>query len=170
MPCGRREPETLEDWTSDYKMAKVIAHSESEDTCMIEGDLSEAYAETCNSVTRKMVWEAFRGERGTLTVCDRIEPKKEDAEVKFLIHCQSRPTIKENEIIIEGDKRELHCRVISPTNAKIEAIGGEGQRFLADGVDYLPKVDTSEAGWGRIEISSVGSTVFDIEMQICRKD
>jgi hypothetical protein len=60
--------------------------------------------------------------------------------------------------------------VISPADAKIESIGGEGQRFLADGVDYLPKVDTSEAGWGRIEISSVGSTVFDIEMQICRKD
>ena len=170
MPCGRREPETLEDWISDYKMARVIAHSESDEACMIEGDLSEAYDETCNSVTRRMVWETFRGERGTLTVCDRVEPKKEDAEVKFLIHCQSRPIIKENEIIIEGEKRELHCRVISPADAKIESIGGEGQRFLADGVDYLPKVDTSEAGWGRIEISSVGSTIFNIEMQICRKD
>ena len=170
MPCGRREPETLEDWLADYKMARVIAHSESDEACMIEGDLSEAYAETCNSVTRKMIWEALRGERGTLTVCDRVEPKNADAEVKFLIHCQSRPIIKENEIIIEGDKRELHCRVISPADAKIESIGGEGQRFLADGVDYLPKVDTSEAGWGRIEISSVGSTIFNIEMQIYRKD
>lgn len=169
MPRERREPETLDMWLSEYGMARVISHTESNETCMIEGDLSEAYAETCNSVRRKMLWESSRGERGTLTVCDKIEPKKADAEVKFLIHCQSAPVIKENEVVIIGKNRELHCRVISPAQVKISAIGGDGQRFLINGENYLPKVDTTEAGWGRIEISSFGSTKFEIEMEICKK-
>lgn len=169
-PCGRREPETLEDWLRDYRMARIISHTEADDGCTLEGDLSDAYADTCSFVTRKMVWEASRGERGTLTVYDEIAPKKEDAEVKFLIHCQSRPIVRENEIIIEGKSRELHCRILSPDKTEIAVIGGEGRRFWANGEEYLPEVDTSEAGWGRVEICSVGSTVFNIEMEICRKD
>jgi hypothetical protein len=117
-----------------------------------------------------MVWDSLKGERGTLTVYDEIEPKKADAEVKFLIHCQSEPTVNENEVIIKGTNRELHCRIMSPLQVKINAIGEEGQRFLANGENYLPKVDTTEAGWGRIEISAIGSTKFEVEMEIRRKD
>ena len=170
MPRERREPETLDMWLSEYGMAEVISHSESDEGCMIEGDLSMAYSDTCSSLTRKMIWEAGRGERGTLSVCDKIVPKKADAEVKFLIHCQSRPKIDGNTVIIAGKRRELHCRVISPIDMKIEAIGGDGRRFYANGEDYLPRFDTTEAGWGRIEISAVGSTTFEIEMEIRRRD
>ena len=151
-------------------MARVVSHTEKDDLCEISGDLTEAYAETCDFVSRTMRFEPNRGDRGTLTVTDRIEPKNADAEVKFLIHCQSEPVIGKSGIIIIGRKRDLHVRVASPDNVKITAIGGEGHRFENDGVDYLPKVDTSEAGWGRIEITSRGKTDFGIEFEIRRKD
>lgn len=166
-PREGKEPKTLESWLSEYGMAKVISHTESDDFCEIEGDLSEAYSETCNNVIRKMLWEP---KRGILTVSDRVEPKNEDSEVKFLIHCQSRPVINGSNINIIGRKRELHVRVLSPEGITVTAIGGEGHRFTVDGTDYLPEVDTSEAGWGRIEISAKGSVDFMVELEIRRKD
>ena len=69
-----------------------------------------------------------------------------------------------------GRKRELHVRVLSPEGVTVTAIGGEGHRFTVDGTDYLPEVDTSEAGWGRIEISAKGSVDFMVELEIRRKD
>ena len=151
-------------------MAKVISHREDGDIYEIEGDLSEAYAETCTSVIRKMRFEPDLGERGTLTVCDRVEPRDENSTVTFVLHCQSEPEINGNLVIIKGKNRELHCRVKSPDDVKIEVIGGDGHRFENDGIDYLPKVDTSEAGWGRVMISSVGRTEFHIEAEIRRKE
>ena len=169
-PCEKREPKTLDSWLSEYGMAKVISHRERDGVYEIEGDLSEAYFETCTSVIRKMRFEPNLGDRGMLTVCDYIEPKDENSTVTFLLHCQSEPEIDGDLIIIKGKNRELHCRVKSPADVKIEALGGEGHRFENDGVDYLPQVDTSEAGWGRVMISSVGKTEFHIEAEIRRKE
>ena len=169
IPREKKEPKTLESWLSEYGMAKVLFHSEADGVYEIEGDLSEAYSETCRSVTRKMRFEPDRGERGILAVSDRVEPIDPNSKVTFVIHSQSKPVVDGNLIVIKGKKRELYCRVKSPDKFKITLIGGEGHRFEADGIDYLPEVDTSEAGWGRTEISATGSVSFEIEMEIRRK-
>jgi hypothetical protein len=117
-----------------------------------------------------MRFEPDSGERGILTVYDSVEPKDEKSTVAFLLHCQSEPEIDGNMVIIKGKNRELHCRVKSPANVKVEVIGGEGHRFENDGIDYLPQVDTTEAGWGRVMITSVGKTDFEVEAEIRRKD
>ena len=170
IPREKKEPKTLESWLSEYGMAKVLFHSEADGVYEIEGDLSEAYSETCRSVTRKMRFEPDRGERGILAVSDRVEPIDPNSKVTFVIHSQSKPVVDGNLIVIKGKKRELYCRVKSPDKFKITLIGGEGHRFEADGIDYLPEVDTSEAGWGRTEISATGSVSFEIEMEIRRKE
>ena len=169
-PRDKKEPKTLDSWLSEYTMAKVISHREADGVYEIEGDLSEAYSETCVSVMRKMRWEPRRGERGILTVFDRVVPQDSNAIVTFLIHSQSKPELIGNEVIIKGKNRELHCRVKAPTEAKISFIGGVGHRFDTGGIDYLPKVDTSEAGWGRTEISAEGNVSFEIEMEIRRRE
>ena len=170
IPREKKEPKTLESWLSEYGMAKVLFHSEADGVYEIEGDLSEAYSETCRSVTRKMRFEPDRGERGILAVSDRVEPIDPNSKVTFVIHSQSKPVVDGNLIVIKGKKRELYCRVKSPDKFKITLIGGEGHRFEADGIDYLPEVDTSEAGWGRAEITARGNVSFEIEMKIRRKD
>lgn len=170
IPREKKEPKTLESWLSEYGMAKVLFHSEADGVYEIEGDLSEAYSETCRSVTRKMRFEPDRGERGILAVFDRVEPIDPNSKVTFVIHSQSKPVVDGNLIVIKGKKRKLYCRVKSPDKFKIALIGGEGHRFEADGIDYLPEVDTSEAGWGRTEISATGSVSFEIEMEIRRKE
>jgi heparin/heparan-sulfate lyase len=170
IPCGKKEPKTLDGWLSEYGMAKVISHIESDEIYAIEGDLSEAYCETCRSVIRKMKWEPNRGERGIFTVSDRVEPFDDNSTVTFLIHAQSEPMIDGNMIIINGKNRDLVCRINAPDEFKINLIGGAGRRFESDGTNYLPQVDTSEAGWGRVEITAKGSVTFEIEMEIRRKE
>ncbi len=167
-PYDLEEPKDPDHWLSAYGMAKVTHHAETDGVYEIEGDLTQAYAETCRLVTRRMRWEPGRGERGTLTVKDLVIPKKEET-VTFLLHCRREPEINGNEIVIPGEHRRLVCRVISPAAAEIKCIGGPGRQFVADGTDHKPKVHTAEEGWGRIGISAKGTRVeFTVEMEIRR--
>jgi heparin/heparan-sulfate lyase len=169
MPNGTREPKTLEQWRAEYGMAKVTAHSESETLYMIEGDMTEAYAEQCRSVTRRMSWEPQRGERGVLTVEDMLQLKEAGAAT-FLLHCQSEPQVMGNEILICGKQRDLRCRILTPAAFTVDLVGGEGRQFEANGVQYEPQVRTAESGWGRIEITAKGEEVrFCVELEICKK-
>ena len=170
MPRDRKEPHTLEVWLAEYGMAKVISHIETQDMYELEGDLSEAYCESCESVTRKMRWEPYCGERGVFTVWDSVTPKDPNSTVTFVLHCQSEPLIDGNKIVIPGNKRELHCRVKAPDNIDITCIGGYGHQFEVNNVQYEPAVNTSEQGWGRIEISATGNVAFKVEMEIVKKD
>ena len=165
-PYDLEEPKDPDHWFSAYGMAKVTHHTETDGVYEIEGDLTQAYAGTCRLVTRRMRWEPGRGERGTLTVTDLVIPKKEET-VTFLLHCLREPLISGNRVVIPGERRSLVCRVLSPDSAEIKWIGGPGREFVADGVNYAPKVRTAEEGVGRVEISARGTQVaFTVEMEI----
>ena len=169
-PNGLEEPDDPDRWLAEYGMAKMTRHSEENGVYEIEGDLTQAYAGTCRLVTRRMRWEPGRGDRGVFTVEDVVVPKREE-EVTFLLHCQREPVIGDGEIVIPGKKRELACRFISPSDASIVAVTGEGRRFVAGGIDYEPSVRADEEGWGRIEIRARGKRVsFVVEIEIRRKD
>lgn len=172
-PCAGKEAKTLELWKENYRMAKVLYHTESNEVCEIAGDLTEAYAHTCNKVIRKMRWEPLKGEYGILTVNDIVESKSENFIRAFHIHCQTEPERFDNGVIINYDKYKLVCRVISPVNARIEIIGGEGHEFEIDGINFDTeyKKDT-EAGWGQIIITDINKTSiteFTVEMEIQRR-
>ncbi|MBO5222434.1 MAG: heparinase II/III family protein [Clostridia bacterium] len=170
-PQEKREPKTLDCWLSEYGMAKVTYHREDSGRYEIEGNLSEAYSETCSLVTRRMCWEPDRGERGLLTVRDTVFPKDSNAPVTFLLHCQDKPRCCEGEILIEGKCRGLRCRIKTPSDPKITFVGGEGHRFESEGVNYEPRVHSSEEGWGRVEITTQGEEVrFCVEMEIVKKE
>ena len=165
-PNGLEEPKDCRQWFSEYGMAKVTYHSEADGICEIEGDLTQAYAETCELVTRRMRWEPDRGERGVFTVKDTVIPKREETAA-FLLHCQREPEIKGNEIVLPGEKRRLVCRVKSPAEISIVPVTGGGRQFVADGINYEPETHTPEEGWGRIEIRARGKqVVFLVEMEI----
>ena len=173
-PCGGKEPKTLESWRENYKMSTVLSHTESDSLCMIEGDMTEAYSHTCDSVVRKMSWQPKEGSYGVLTVEDDIEKKSENFVAEFHIHTQNKPKAIDRCVIIDNGAYELSCRVISPVNAQIELIGGEGREFLVDGINYDTSVkETTEYGWGQIVIrdpKESKSTKFVVEMEILKKD
>ena len=173
-PLAGKEPKTLESWQSDYKMATVLSHTEGNTLCEITGDLTDAYSHTCQSVVRNMRWEPLKGEYGTLTVHDTVESRSKDYIKAFHIHCQSQPRCTEDGVVIDGGCYALSCRVLSPQNAQIDIVGGEGKEFFVDGVNYetTQKANT-EAGWGQIVITDTAGTYhteFLIEMEIRKKE
>ena len=173
-PCAGKEPKTLEAWQSDYKMATVLSHTESEELCEIVGDMTEAYSHTCDKAIRKMRWEPKRGSFGTLTVCDDVESKSEGFVKAFHIHCQTEPRLVDGSAVIDNGKYCLVCKVLSPETAQIELIGGTGREFEVDGVNYVPTVvENTEAGWGRITVTDTSvskKTQFKVEMEIIKKE
>lgn len=173
-PRGAKEPKTLAEWQEYYKMATVLSHTESEELCEIVGDMSEAYCHTCDKVVRSMRWEPKRGDCGVLTVHDIVSAKSEDFTKAFNIHSLTEPRLVDNGVVIENGDYELVCRVLAPTNAKFELIGGEGCEFFVDGANYdTEDKQNTECGWGRISIiapEKCKDTEFTVEMEIIKKE
>ena len=172
-PRGAKEPNTLDQWRAEYKMATVLSHTESEELCEIVGDMSEAYCYTCDKAVRSMRWEPKRGECGVLTVHDSVVAKSEDFTRAFIIHSLTEPRLIPGGVLIENEGYELHCRVLSPANARIELIGGEGREFFLGGENHdTPAKQDTECGWGRISIidqNKSRETEFVVEMEIVKK-
>ena len=166
-PYELEEPENPDHWFSDYHMARVTYHSEEDGLYVLEGDLTPAYADRCESVIRKMSFEPQRGCRGMFTVEDKLV-LKEDNTVTFLLHCQREPEIHGNKIVLHGRNRRLVCTVKAPLDMNIVPVVGIGRQFVKDSINYDPKVRTAEEGWGRVEISTAGKNIeFIVEMEIC---
>ena len=64
--------------------------------------------------------------------------------------------------------------MLSPQNARIDLIGGDGRQFEIDGVNYdTNDKENTEAGWGRITVTDINvskETKFKIEMEITKKE
>lgn len=141
------------EWESNFRMARVLSHTESEEKVEIVGDLTEAYSHTCELVTRQMTFLPHEGECGVFTVSDRVVAKSEDFIKRFHIHTMSEPVIEGNTFRIEHKGGVLEGTVIEPANAKIFALGGGEMRFtLNDQPIPCEKPDNRESGWGKIII------------------
>ena len=120
-----------------------------------------------------MRWEPRRGDFGILTVEDEVVTKSEESVAAFHIHCQSEPRRVDGGVVIDNGEYELFCRVLSPENAKIEFIGGEGREFEVDGVNYpTDAAENTEGGWGQIVITDVRhvkETGFLVELEIVKR-
>ena len=164
------EPDLAAAWQRDCRMAKVISHTESEDKVEIIGDLTEAYAHTCESVIRQMTFEPNKGENGIFTVNDEITAKSEDFIKCFHIHMMQEPQIDGNQIIITHKGGQLRCTVLEPQNASITAIGGGDNHFTTVGIPVpSDKTENRECGWGKVIISPKAQAKthkFKVQMEI----
>ena len=176
MPCPTTDYENAPDiakaWAEDKRMqmARVVSHTESEELVEIVGDLTEAYAHTCDKVRRKMSFEPNEGQYGVFTVSDEVVAKSADFIKCFHIHTMSEPTIEGNVITIEHKGGKLKCTVLEPENAEIKAIGGGDMRFTLNGTPIpCEKTENRECGWGQIVISPADAKKehhFKVRMEI----
>ena len=148
------EPDLAAAWARDCQMAKVLSHTETEDEVQVVGDLTTAYAHTCDKVIRKMTFLPKKGENGVFTVEDEVIAKSEEFIKCFHIHMMEEPTIDGNVITIAHKGGKLRCTVIEPDNASITAIGGGDMRFTTVGIPVpSDKTENRECGWGKVIIS-----------------
>ena len=156
VPNQGQETPDPDQWQSLYRMAHVLSHTESDDGCEITGDLTPAYAHTCEKVMRTMRFDQ-KEDGGVFTVSDTVVSIREDAVKTFHLHVQSKPEVNGTEIIVRADHGLMRCRVLEPANAVITVEGGEGRAFVANGQHYEPEYvcKRSEEGWGQVLIRPV---------------
>ena len=148
------EPDLAAAWARDCQMAKVLSHTETEDEVQVVGDLTTAYAHTCDKVIRKMTFLPKKGENGVFTVEDEVIAKSEEFIKCFHIHMMNEPDVDGNVITIIHKGGKLRCTVLEPQNASITAIGGGDMRFTTVGIPVpSDKTENRECGWGKVIIS-----------------
>ncbi len=148
------EPDLAAAWARDCQMAKVLSHTETEDEVQVVGDLTTAYAHTCDKVIRKMTFLPKKGENGVFTVEDEVTAKSEEFIKCFHIHMMNEPDVDGNVITITHKGGKLRCTVLEPQNASITAIGGGDMRFTTVGIPVpSDKTENRECGWGKVIIS-----------------
>ena len=164
------EPDLATAWKRDCQMAKVLSHTESDDKVEIEGDLTTAYAHTCDKVIRKMTFLPNEGQNGIFTVEDEVTAKSEEFIKCFHIHMMTEPQIDGNVITITHKGGKLRCTVLEPQNVNITAIGGGDQRFTTVGIPVpSDKTENRECGWGKVIISPTDKAKthkFKVTMEI----
>ena len=170
-PGRGREPRTTDILFAENRMAHVLCHTEGEDGCSMKVDLSPAYAYSCESYVREMVFDGKRGQHGVLTVRDELVSKKRESVKAFNIHCLTEPRIEGDAVIIENGGGKLVCRIANREAYNVELVGGEGKGFLAGGINFEPvNAGPAEIGWGRISITPKEQSLadsFTVEMEIC---
>ena len=164
------EPDLAAAWARDCQMAKVLSHTETEDEVQVVGDLTTAYAHTCDKVIRKMTFLPKLGENGVFTVEDEVTAKSEEFIKCFHLHMMEEPIINGNVITITHKGGKLRCTVLEPQNASITAIGGGDMRFTTVGIPVpSDKTENRECGWGKVIISpsdKAKTHKFKVQMEI----
>ncbi len=164
------EPDLAAAWQRDCQMAKVVSHTETDQRVEVIGDLTTAYAHTCDKVLRKMTFDILAGDNGVFTVEDEVTAKSEEFIKCFHLHMMEEPKISGNEITITYKGGKLCCTVIEPQNASITAIGGGDNRFTTVGIPVpSEKTENRECGWGKVIITPSDKAKthrFKVEMKI----
>ena len=170
-----REPDLVKAWERDFRMAKVLSHTESDERVELVGDLTEAYAETCERVVRSMTFEPMAGACGVFTVSDEVVAKSPEYVKEFHLHMMEEPIVEGNTITIEHQGGRLVCTVLEPENAEIKVVGGGEMRFTLNGKPIpSEKTDHRECGWGQVILTprdakkehhfKVRMEIFDAEL------
>lgn len=113
--------------------AKVIAFETNDRFSYIVADLTDAYNE--RKVDRVVRHFLFLHPNHFVVLDDVISVEAEYPKT-WLLHTMREPTVDGTQFSANWNEGVLHCRTLLPANAKLEAIGGEGSRFLVDGRNF----------------------------------
>ena len=162
------EPKNLDDWFERFTFGKVTAHEETDTHIVLTGDITSAYTNKVSEVLRSMVFIPTGDAEmpGIFAVYDRVTSSKASFKKTFLLHMQTEPEVSGNITVITNNGGKLVNQTLLPNDAVITKVGGEGNEFSINGVNYPSTVmkyykNSIEAGWGRVEISPADENLSD---------
>ena len=134
--------------------SEVLAFETNELFTYVAADCTEAYRpEKCEEAVRQFVFiypDHF-------VVFDRVRSTEPEYRKRWLLHTAREPVIDGATLLAEQNEGRIFCRTLLPADPVLTPIGGEGQEFVAGGVNWpLPDgVEYSELmGWGRVEVTA----------------
>ncbi len=113
--------------------SKVIAFETNSQYTYVAVDMTPVYnAEKCAQAVRQFIYLM----PDHFVVFDRIVSTKPEYAKTWLIHFANEPTMDGNTARADQGQGRLFCRTLLPADATIEKVGGPGQEFLVEGVNY----------------------------------
>ncbi len=166
----------------ELHVAKVLGHEFGEDLIQpdytyLKGDLQKAYGDKVPEYERSFMFLNLKNTEhpAALIVFDRVVSKDKSFEKKWILHGLEKPEVSGSRTIFKDTRNNyngtLTVDTILPSsdNLKINTVGGEGQEYLVNGVNYwaeiLPK-RLNEGGGYRIEVSPKAESEEDLFLNV----
>ena len=134
--------------------AKVVAFETNPQFSYVAGDATPVYRpQKCSQVVRQLVFIP----PDHLVVFDRVVSTRAAYPKRWLLHHARDPVLDGKTWRADQDRGRIFCRTLLPEDAVVTKVGGPGQEFLADGVNY--PLTAGPAAWA----VKTGSTVAKID-------
>jgi heparin/heparan-sulfate lyase len=113
--------------------SKVIAFETNADYSYAAVDLTPTYnAQKCAQVVRQFLFVM----PDHFVVFDRVVATKPEYGKTWLLHFANEPALEGQTVRADQGQGRLFCRTLLPADATLTRVGGPGQEFLVEGVNY----------------------------------
>ncbi|MEK3722841.1 heparin/heparin-sulfate lyase HepB [Paenibacillus sp. FSL H8-0034] len=172
IPNGGKEPKTLEELqnpANGYRTAEIRGHEYGEDPMKpnysyLKGDLTQAYSNKISDYERSFMFLNLQDDAhpAAMVVFDRVVSANPEFKKTWLLHGLEEPEITGNRTVFKNERYDYNGKLTVDTmlpqagDAQIQKIGGPGQEFMVDGVNYDALTiagGNNEGGGWRMELS-----------------
>ena len=164
------------------RTAYVLGNEIGEDThqpdyTYLKGDLAKAYGEKVPGYERSFMFLNLKNSDvpAAVVVFDRVVAKDKSFEKKWLVHGLEAPEINGSRTVMkdtrDGYNGKLTVDTLLPKadNLNITAVGGKGQEYLVNGIDYWAEIlegKFNEGGGYRVEVSPKAQSEQDYFLNV----
>jgi len=166
-PANASEPLNLDALLHNgYQVGTVTKQQTSDDTSILEGDLTKAYSGKVTSYRRGFVFVNLHDAKrpAALVVYDRITSARPEFVKTWLLHSLDEPEVKGAVTVIRQHGGKLVNQTLEPSAFHIAKVGGPGHEFEVAGANHPPNrapKPEDEAGSWRIELSPAKPAATD---------
>jgi hypothetical protein len=171
-PANGSEPANLDGLLKNgYQVATQIHQQTSDESCVLDGDLTKAYSDKVVSYRRSFVFVNLHDAKrpAALVVYDRITSSKPEYKKTWLLHSLDEPQVIGPTTIIRQNGGKLVDQTLEPAAFRIIKVGGPGREFEVAGSNHPPNKPPKpedEAGSWRIEVSPTRPAATDTFLNV----
>ena len=166
----------------ELHVGKVLGHEIGEDTIQpdytyLKGDLQKAYGDKVPGYERSFMFLNLKNNDypAVMLVFDRVVAKDKAFDKKWILHGLEKPEVSGSRTIFKDTRANYNGKLTVDTilpasdNLNINVVGGEGQEYLVNGVNYWAEVlpgRLNEGGGYRIEVSPKADSEEDLFLNV----
>lgn len=121
--------------------SEVIAFETGPEFTYVAGDATVAYRpEKCSQMVRQLVFVP----PDHFVVFDRAVSTQAGYAKRWLLHTANEPVVTGKTFYADQGDGRIFCETLLPGDAELKKIGGPGEEFMADGVNYPLDAPVSE--------------------------
>lgn len=139
----REEPAKLEDIRpgGPASLDGIVRYEHHDAFTYALGSAGKAYdPERVRLAQREIVYlRAVDRPHPVVIVFDRVESVRPEFEKTFILHAARQPTVQDSRCQIENGGGRLTCLTLWPERPRLRLVGGPGNEFSVQGVNYPPE-------------------------------